>query len=123
MTELVLERGAAGVALAGSTCRRCGLVAFPAEPYGCERCGAPASELDATPLPAGGTVRSAATVHRPAPDVPAPFVVVDVVLDAGPTVTAVAMDEDGGADLVIGDRVEGFLHDGRFRFVPVGSQP
>jgi hypothetical protein len=50
-------------------------------------------------------------------------VVVDVVLDAGPTVTAVALEGDGegDVDLAIGDRVAGIVHDERFCFVRVGG--
>jgi hypothetical protein len=116
MRELIVEDPQAGLALAGSTCRRCGLVAFPFEPFGCERCGAPPPELEATALATHGRVRSVAVVHRHhRTDPPTPFVVVDVALDAGPAVTALLAD-GGEADAAIGDPVRGVVVDGRFCF-------
>ena len=107
-------------ALAGSTCRRCGLVAYPAERYGCERCGAPPVELAPTALAPTGTVRSSATVHRHrAADPPVPFVVVEVVLDAGPVLRALLADPDAAGRPPDGARVVGAASGGRLAFAPV----
>ena len=73
-TDLI-RGGPAEPRLVTSRCRRCALVAFPPERYGCERCG---------------TVRSHAVVHRHHQPEPAtPFTVVEVALDAGPVLKAV----------------------------------
>jgi uncharacterized protein len=105
------------VRLSGSRCSRCGLVAFPAEPYGCERCGAHGDELVAAGLSAAGRVRCFATVHRHHnPDLEAPFTVVEVVLDDGPALKAVWLGD--GIEPAIGDRAEGAMWEDRFVFVP-----
>lgn len=117
-----------GPALAGSTCTRCGRVAHPAEPYGCDRCGAPPAELAPTALAPTGTVRSSATVHRHrAPEPAVPFVVVEVVLDAGPVVRSLLVDagRDGGAhdDAALrGARVVGTASGGRIAFTRVDGR-
>lgn len=105
--------------LAASRCGACGLVAFPAERYGCERCGALPAEHRAVDLPAAGVVRSFAMVHRHhQPTPPVPFVVcqVDVDVDveggAGPSLKGVL----DGSDVAIGDRVVGHFADEGFRW-------
>jgi uncharacterized OB-fold protein len=81
-------------------------VAFPAERYGCERCGAPATDHEPVDLPAVGVVRSFAEVHRHhQPDPPAPFVVVQVDLPSGLSLKGVL----AGCEVEVGDRVEGTI--------------
>ncbi len=101
--------------LPASRCPRCGLVSTPPEPYGCESCGTPAAELEATEVELVGTVRSHATVHRHHKPEPAtPFTVVHVTLDAGPALKGVLR----GERVAIGDRVRGAVTDGLLRFEP-----
>lgn len=109
-----LFQAGAPLRLHGSRCRACGLVAFPAERYGCERCGAPTADHDPVDLPAEGVVRSFAMVHRHhQPDPPAPFVVVQVDLRQGLSLKGVLE----GPDVSVGDRVEGIVNsDDRFRW-------
>jgi uncharacterized OB-fold protein len=100
--------------LAASRCPRCGLVAAPPEPYGCESCGTAAAELEATEVDVAGTVRSYATVHRHHRPEPAPpFTVVHVALDAGPALKGVLR---GTGAVAIGDRVRGEVDEGLLRF-------
>ena len=100
--------------LSASRCPRCGLVATPPEPYGCESCGAVASDLDAIEVELTGTVRSHATVHRHHKPEPAtPFTVLHVTLDAGPALKGVLR---GNGAVAIGDRVTGAVEDGLLRF-------
>lgn len=91
--------------IVGHRCRRCDRVAFPPDPYGCERCGATAEDLDPVELAAVGTVHAVATVHRhhrPRPETP--FTVATIVLDDGVTLKAVLT---GDRPAAVGDRVEG----------------
>ena len=125
----LLAAGPEGPALRGTTCGRCALVAFPAEPYGCERCGAPPAALAPTALAPTGTVRSRAVVHRHhRPEPATPFVVVEVALDAGPAVTAVLAADPAadpgagpGGGLGAGARVRAVDDGGRFRFTADGA--
>jgi uncharacterized OB-fold protein len=79
-------------------------VAFPAERYGCERCGALPAAHEPLDLAARGRVRAFAQVHRHhQPDPPAPFVVVQVDLPEGPSLKAVLADDE----VAVGDPVEG----------------
>jgi uncharacterized OB-fold protein len=104
-----------------SVCSSCGLVAVPPEPIGCERCGTPASELRPEQVTSAGTVTAHAVVHHHArPEPPTPFVVVEVLLDAGPVVRALltGAEPDG---IAIGRRVVGAVDGtGRFSFEAVG---
>jgi uncharacterized OB-fold protein len=101
--------------LPASRCLRCGLIASPPEPYGCESCGTPAAELERIDVEVAGTVRSHATVHRHHKPEPAtPFTVVQVTLDAGPALKGVL----SGDRVAIGDRVRGAVTDGLLRFEP-----
>ncbi|MEW2359579.1 OB-fold domain-containing protein [Spirillospora sp. NPDC029432] len=86
--------------LHGRRCLTCGHASFPRQPYGCEACGAagPGDPLD---LPAAGTVRAAATVHRhPDPRVAVPFTLVSVRLDGGPLVRGVHAGTAAAGDRV-----------------------
>lgn len=84
-----------------SSCRRCTAVVWPAQPFGCERCGAHGDDLDVVDVPAQGTVHSFATV-RTHPTLPVPFTVIEVLLEAGMIIRAVCDTEDVPA---IGDSV------------------
>ncbi len=107
--------------LQASRCSRCGLVAAPPEPFGCERCGATATDLQATTIASTGWVAASALVHRHArPEPPTPFVVVDVALDDGPMVKSQLVDATID-DATIGTRVRGrFDEHGRFSFTLEG---
>jgi len=102
--------------LDASTCPACGHISVPPEPIGCEGCGLPARDLELAKISAAGVVTAHALVHQHAqPEPTAPFVVVEVKLDAGPVVRALLRD---GADVVveIGSRVGGRVEDERFAF-------
>jgi uncharacterized OB-fold protein len=96
----------------------CGLVAFPAERYGCERCGASPADHEAADIPAQGVVRSFALVHRHhQAHLPAPFVVVQVDLPTGLSLKGVLE----GNEVEAGDRVEGLVTPGEhFRWRVAG---
>jgi uncharacterized OB-fold protein len=76
--------------LIGGRCIHCGYVFFPAQTYGCERCGQTSEGLETTDLNARGKLIAFAQVHLHAKPVPAtPFTVVVVSLDEGPSVRAI----------------------------------
>lgn len=92
--------------IVGHECRRCGRLAFPPDPYGCERCGAGAEQLDRVELGASGTITALATVHRhhrPRPETP--FTVASIVLDDGVTLKGLLSGDLSEAR--IGARVHG----------------
>jgi uncharacterized OB-fold protein len=101
-----------------SRCGACGLVAFPAERYGCERCGTEPDRHEPLELDAVGTARVAAEVHRHhQPQPPTPFVVVQVDVDGGPSLKGVL----AGTGIAAGRRVTGDLTpDGVFRWLAAG---
>jgi uncharacterized protein len=89
--------------LSGTRCATCGRTSFPPLTIGCDACGAAESALEAASLPTTGEVHSFALVcvHQGQPV--EPFVVMEVRLDSGPLIRAVAI---GGAPAPqIGDRV------------------
>lgn len=51
------------ILLRGVECRRCGSIQFPPQPYGCEACGADASQLQEKLILAEGELRTFTTVH------------------------------------------------------------
>ena len=110
--------------LAASRCPQCGLLAVPPEPFGCERCGAPAAPLSAASVSSAGVVVGHAVVHEHArPEPPTPFVVVEVRLDDGPVLRSLLRGA-GPGDVDLGDRVEGATEAGRFAFVTAtGARP
>lgn len=92
--------------IVGHRCISCERIAFPPDPYGCEKCGSPADNFENWDLEARGSVRAVATVHRhhrPAPITP--FTVAVIELVGGPVVKAIVE----GDDVVVGSSVEGFL--------------
>jgi uncharacterized OB-fold protein len=100
--------------LLGQCCARCGHVAFPPNPYGCESCGAEPDSLASRELAGAGELAAFATVHLHAgKGIQTPFTVGVIVLDDGPAVraTLTCRTDDG---LAIGDRVQSVL-------VPQGS--
>lgn len=122
--ELYFEGEDGSLHLAGVRCS-CGRVAFPFQPFGCERCGS-VTGLQPADLRASGTLAAAITVHiHPGAMPPAPFRLGAVRLDDGPMVRA-RLQGDG---LKPGDRVAGALFpvgeaaDAVFdlRFVPAGG--
>lgn len=81
--------------LAGIRCRRCGQVAYPAQAFGCERCGAVGDDLEPSAFTGRGTVLASAVVHlHRGRDIAAPFTVAAIQLAEGPTVRGV-MDTNG----------------------------
>lgn len=82
--------------MAAVRCAACGTTSTSAQDYGCEQCGS--SRLDRLDLAARGRLKSYATIHRADP----PYTTVDVVLDAGPVVRALAQEPLTAA---IGDAV------------------
>lgn len=97
------------VDLLAMRCDGCGHVAFPRQPYGCEKCGATGASLVDVVMPACGRLASFATVHvHQAKNIAAPFVIGEITLDAGPTLRT-TMVESTDAGLAIGARVEGRL--------------
>ena len=102
---LTTEDTSGSLALRVTRCAEDGLIAFPPEQFGCQRCGAHGDRLVPTSVPAIGTVVDAVTVHRhrgPGPE--APFSLATVDLDDGLIVRALV---DGG--VVHGAVVEGSL--------------
>ncbi len=94
--------------MVGHRCAICLRIAFPPDPYGCEKCGALATELDEFELEAKGSVRAVATVHRhhhPSPSTP--FTVGVVELVGGPVLKAIVE----GEAVAVGDSVIGVLVD------------
>lgn len=94
-----LDQAAETLTVAAVTCGQCGATLWPAQNYGCERCGALPASLREVELPARGSVKSFAEVligpH-------APYTVVEVHLDDGPVVRALGA-ADGGVRM--GERV------------------
>lgn len=89
-------------------------MAFPANPYGCEGCGALPAELEPRSLAGAGTLEAFATVHQhPGRGIEVPFVIGLVVLDDGPAVRA-TLTTRSDAGLSIGQRVRSLL-------VPAGT--
>jgi len=108
--DLYTSRDGATVELLGMRCGVCGYVAFPRQRYGCEKCGATGAALADVDLSTDGRLASYATVHmHQAKNIAAPFVIGEVVLDAGPTVRATMVESNDDA-LEVGARVTGRLY-------------
>lgn len=98
-------------ALIGAKCR-CGHVFFPAQFFGCERCGRYGEDLVETRLSGQGIVRAAVVVHQHFREIPrAPFTVVDLALDDGPVIRGLMMA--GTKPPRAGDVVTARIVDGR----------
>jgi uncharacterized OB-fold protein len=103
--------------LDASRCPRCGLLAVPPEPIGCERCGTPAVELGATTVSSTGAVIGHATVYEHVRPEPATrFEVFAVRTDDGPVVRSLLRGA-GPGEVTLDDRVEGAIEADRFAFV------
>jgi uncharacterized OB-fold protein len=74
-----------GAVLIGWACGQCGQRGIPRQDFGCERCGAPRSEITVSGFPARGVLRSFAAVERHAVW-PVPFLLGEVELDGGPVI-------------------------------------
>lgn len=89
--------------LRGGRCQACGFVFFPMQSYGCENCGALGQSIASIALDSRGIVAIATVVYRHEdPRRRTPFRVVEVDLDAGVKVRALAAD---GTEPKPGDRV------------------
>ena len=89
------------VTLALGRCRACGLLFFPPQSYGCERCGANGGELAVVEGTAAGTLLDA--VRVPGGDgSPPEFTLARIQLDEGVVVRAVAADGMASGTTVVG---------------------
>jgi uncharacterized OB-fold protein len=99
--------GDGGAVLLAMRCNACGLVAFPRQRYGCEKCGA--TDAVDIELVAAGTLASFATVHlHHSKSIAAPFVIGEIALDGGPTLR-ITLAEPSDTSLRIGARMRGVL--------------
>lgn len=81
---------------------------FPPDPYGCERCGSLAEVLHRRELPAVGTIRAVAVVHRHhRPEPATPFTVASIVLESGVALKAVVEERPDSAEPAVGAAVRG----------------
>jgi len=126
MTELFLA-GMTPPSLRGQRCGACNSLSFPPNPYGCEKCGAPAAELIDHALAGRGRLQAFATTFlAPCKDMPAPFTIASIALEDGPVVRAL-LTSPTDESLSIGDVVQAVLvknstEDGartQLRFEPV----
>lgn len=94
--------------LLGMTCGTCGYVAFPEQPYGCEKCGE-TENIQPGKLPCTGILSSFAIVnlHR-SERITTPFVIGEVKLDSGPTIR-ITMLESSVQNLTIGMAAHGVI--------------
>jgi uncharacterized OB-fold protein len=81
----IWEKTENGAALIGWACGQCGQRGLPRQYFGCERCGAPGSDISESGISARGVLRSWASVERHAVW-PVPFLLGEVELDDGPIV-------------------------------------
>jgi uncharacterized protein len=108
-SELYSAEASDHPSLNGGKCRACGYVFFPPQRYGCESCGAPPENLDATQLSGRGRLHSYATVHlHQGKDIETPFTVGLIMLDDGPAIRAILTSRTD-AGLAVGDRMAGVL--------------
>jgi uncharacterized OB-fold protein len=87
--------------LRGVRCRACGRTAYPAQEFGCERCGAYGTDLETVELSGNGTVLALLTVHEhPDPNVPTPATIAGIQLEEGPVLRARVDGVDGAGAAV-----------------------
>ena len=92
-------------------CAQCGYLFAPWQALGCERCGSHGSDIEPRQLPAAGRLLSWATVYVSRAAVPpAPFTVIELELDNGPTIRALLETVPGKA-LYSGARVVAFARE------------
>jgi uncharacterized protein len=101
---LVLVEEGASPKLRARRCA-CGHVFFPPQPYGCERCGQPASAQVEHLVDPRGVLTAVATVHAHTKR-KVPYGIGRVTLDDGPSIDVCLVD---GAALTVGQRVSGRL--------------
>lgn len=109
-------------------CQACGAWNFPAESWGCRRCGAPQEQLQAQALPGPAILRNAVTVFAElTPGLPVPCVVGEIELGPG-VVEEALLQVANESEAVLGGPVEA-VHLGEaggvspWRFVPVRGGP
>jgi uncharacterized protein len=108
-SELYAAKASDHPSLNGGKCRACGYVFFPPQRYGCELCGAPPEELDATQLSGRGWLHSYATVHlHQGKDIETPFTVGLILLDDGPAIRSILTNRTA-ACFAVGDRMASVL--------------
>lgn len=88
----------------GVHCRACGSTLWPAQQYGCERCGADSTDLHLVDLAGTGRLLSFATVYSH-PDLPTPYTVVEVALDSGQLIRGVWAEPASPGHPAVGIRV------------------
>jgi len=111
-------------------CRACGALSFPANAYGCHRCGAAREQGETVRRPGVCTLRNRVTVHQNlAPAIAAPYVVGELELAPGIVEEAVlAIDDEAAASPGMTMRAVAMPdpnNPGQFvcRFVPAGAPP
>lgn len=115
--DALYEKQDAAIALQGQHCRRCGRLAFPPNPYGCEQCGASADMLENTLLSGRGRLLAFVDVNRAVrPNVTVPYTVGSIALEDGPVIRALM--NAGAASLQVDGRVEAELIE-----MPEGDTP
>jgi|SRR5690625_1619112 len=79
-------------------CQECNTVNFPANVYGCRRCGAARERLEVSARPGRGVLRTFVTIHKPlVPGLAAPAVVGEVELAEGIVEEVVIQCDDPNA--------------------------
>ncbi len=87
----------------------CGYLFFPPHRFGCEACGAGPEAISIIETTARGVLKAFALSHREAhPDGSTPYIIGQVVLDAGPAISVV-LETRENSRLSIGQRVIGKL--------------
>ena len=93
MNRLYVD-GQAHPSLCGQTCKLCGRVTFPPNPYGCEQCGAPRSLLEECILSGEGRLEAfATTFHSNRKDRVVPYTVASIRLADGPVIRALMVQQ------------------------------
>ena len=116
--------------LCGQCCKSCGRISFPPNPFGCEQCGAPPTQLEDRTLKGEGRLEAfATTFHANRKDMKVPYTVASIRLADGPVIRALMVQQtDEG--LSVGQTVravlttpgpEGSDADPQLRFMPDGS--
>jgi len=106
------------LSLRATRCRRDGVVAFPPERFGCQKCGAFGEDLEELLIPARGRITAATVVHRHrGPGPKAPFTIASIALDAGPHVNAL-LQEGAAPEGDVDGRIDRFGDD---EFITFGA--
>src|SRR3546814_232239 len=88
MNQLYVE-GGGSLTLRGQKCAICNRIAFPPNPYGCEKCGAPVSDLSDHLLRGRGRLNAFATTwYGSSKTVAVPYTVGVIALEDGPVIRA-----------------------------------